>query len=188
MRNSRDQFAIWLACGTLAGGTVASGQDNSPATKDVGVGSAQAEALPQHECGTVVTAAHVQRMQELMQAGVSQQQLGGMRGGEPWLVPVTLHVVRQSNGTGGLSEERLNTAMDDANAAFAATPLRFVKIGATRFVDSDNFFFNIDTMAEINNLKMTDVVCGTLNIYFTPNLAREDGPDDGTEPDGLCGK
>lgn len=212
MKTLRFQLTGWLACGTLGVSAIAAIQQAAPADAPQSAPIAQPAFDPDRpddpqstkpdittappdpvptsnwrECGSHLTPQHIQQMRKALTDGVYDQAIGGLRGAQPWYVPVTLHVVRQSNGTGGLAEERLSTAMNDANAAFASTPLRFVKIGPTRFINSDDFFFNIDTQAEIDFLRMTDVVCGTLNIYFTPNLAREDGDDDDNDPDSLCG-
>lgn len=110
--------------------------------------------------------------------------------GERYLldVPMTMHIVRRTNGTGGISQVDLDQTLADANANWHATGIRFFQQGATRFINGDAFYLDIDTQAEIDALKQTDVVSDTINVYFTQNLAEEDGSDEGTEPDGLCGQ
>lgn len=102
-------------------------------------------------------------------------------------VPLTVHIVRFSNGTGGLTQAQVDQTIADANAHYVAAGVQFFQSGATRFINSDAFMLNIDTTAEINALKQTDVVPNTVNVYFTMNLAVEDGSDPDTLPDALCG-
>ncbi len=94
-------------------------------------------------------------------------------------VPVTLHVVRRTNGSGGVGLATLNAGMSSVNAAFLATGIQFVQQGPVDFIDSDAFYFGIDSLQEIDALRSTNVVPGTINVYYTQNLA--------TATQGLCG-
>lgn len=85
-------------------------------------------------------------------------------------VPLTFHVVRRTNGTGGLSMARLDQALIDANVAFAPASIAFCRPGPIDYIDSDEFYFNVNTMAEIDQLRTTNVVPNTINIYFTEEL------------------
>jgi hypothetical protein len=96
--------------------------------------------------------------------------------------PMTMHVVRQNNGTGGISQADIDQTVADANVHYAAAGMRFAQSGPTLFIDDTNFYFNIDTQAEADALRQVDVVEGTINVYFTQNLATEE------DPDGLCGQ
>ncbi len=94
-------------------------------------------------------------------------------------VPLTFHVVRMSSGIGGLTATRLCQAISDLNSSFLGAEIRFYLAGPIDYIDSDNYFFNIDTLAEINALRSTNAVSNSINVYFTENLADEEG--------GLCG-
>lgn len=85
-------------------------------------------------------------------------------------IPMTMHVVRQSNGTGGIAEPDMTQTLTDANAHWAPSGVLFFQQGATRFIDSDAFF-NIDSQAELDQLRSTDFVTGTLNVYFVNTLS-----------------
>ncbi len=119
------------------------------------------------------------RYQQFVRAG-AYQLAEAAAGKEAFQVPVTFHVVRLSNGTAGLSETRVAQALADANAAYAGSGIQFCQAGATIYIDSDAFFFDIDTQAEINQLKSTDPVPQTVNVYCTEFLSNEGG--------GLCGQ
>ena len=93
----------------------------------------------------------------------------------PSIVPVAFHVVRRSDGTGGLDETRLLMALDDANEHFSQTGIHFCWIGPIDYIDSDAFYNDIDTSEEIASLAQTNVVEGAINVYVTEHLANEGG-------------
>ena len=99
--------------------------------------------------------------------------------GGPLCVPIAAHIVRQSDGSGGLPLSQYDQAIIDANAAYVNTAITFFTLGDIDYIDSDDYYFNIDTDAEIDALRGTNVVPSAINIYFTPNLENEGG--------GLCG-
>ncbi len=101
------------------------------------------------------------------------------RGAPEILVPITVHVVRQSGGTGGLSAAQVQQAIDGANQIWLGSGIQFCTPGATRYIDSDSIYFNTDTIAEVNELRQMDQVPGTINVYFANNLRTEIG--------ALCG-
>lgn len=139
-----------------------------------------ADTRAQQECGTILTPDEGAVMAQREQSGVYQLRSGaGGIGGGNWVVPFTFHVVRRSDGTGGLSQDRLDQAVIDANIAYADANIEFCQPGPTVYIDSDAFYFDINTMAEINALRTTNPVPDTINVYFSPNLAYEGG--------GLCG-
>jgi hypothetical protein len=130
------------------------------------------------ECGTVLTPEGAAWALALQQAGAYDLP-DGVALGIPYEVPLTFHVVRTSAGTGGISESQLSQALADADTAFASMGISFCLPGPTIYIDSDAFYYDIDTVEEIDALRLTDPVPNTINIYFTPNLAWEGG--------GLCG-
>ena len=139
--------------------------------------AAGASALAHEECAMTPTPAEAAAMQAQRDAGAYVLPPAGAEG--PHVVPLTFHVVRTDEGLGGLSQERLDQALLDANIAFADSGITFCVPGPVIYIDSDAFYFEIDTMAEINALRTTNPVANTINCYFTENLATEDF--------GLCG-
>jgi len=120
------------------------------------------------ECGSFVRPGEVAGLLLLEDSGIYEGPetlaLGNLD------VPLTFHVVRRSDGTGGLAQSRLNQAVIDANIAFASAGIAFFQCGETRFIDSDAFYFDIDTTAETNALRSTNPVPNTINVYFSPNV------------------
>lgn len=146
-------------------------------------------ARPTGDCGSSLRPEDLPAFRQRLQAGrYRPPAIAGGPGGEAWVVPLTIHIVRQSDGSGGLPEQNVDACVAAANAFYAPANIRFVRPLPTRFIDSDDFYFNIDTQAEIDALRSTDVICGTINVYFTENLFVEDGPDPDNDPESLCGQ
>ena len=126
-------------------------------------------------CGTVVTpeeaAEYLRRLGErgpVDRAGFSP----------PYFVPIAAHIIRMSDGSGGLPEERLAQAIEDANLHYLATGVVFYRLGDIDHIDSDEWYVT-STMAEINAMRTTNLVPDAINIYFTEVLDYESG--------ALCG-
>jgi len=91
-------------------------------------------------------------------------------------VGVVFHVVRRSDGTGGLTDDRLAAALQHTNDAFASANMRFCRPEPTRYIDSDEYYYLIDSLAKINALRRINPVPGMINIYCTEVLDSEFGP------------
>jgi hypothetical protein len=130
------------------------------------------------ECGTPFTPDDLDVARKLISVGAYDVPPAAPR--YTLEVPMTIHIVRRTNGTGGIAQADVDQTIADANANWAATGMSFFQEGATRFINSDAFYFDIDTQAEIDALKQTDVIAGTINVYFTQNVGDEGG--------GLCGQ
>lgn len=129
-------------------------------------------------CGTVVTPEEAVAYLAKIRNGLPGE--GALAGAPPYYVPIAPHIVRQSDGTGGLSEARYNQANADATAHFAGAQMIFYTApGGIDYIDDDNYYWNINTLAEIDNLRSTNIVPGAINIYFTEVLDYESG--------ALCG-
>jgi hypothetical protein len=140
------------------------------------VGAAAQPAPPTIECGLTMTRAEAAMAWQLHLAGayIPPAHPRGV-----CIVPLTIHIVRSSSGTGGLAQQWANQCIVDANLLFAPAGIQFVQPGPTRFIDSNLFYSGINTLAQINQLRQTDPVPNTINIYFTEHLAYEAG--------ALCG-
>lgn len=139
--------------------------------------SQPASADEVHECGTILAPEEAARA--LADAWAYQGQATTRGAAQIYYVPLVFHVVRQSNGTGGLTPSQLCQGLDALDAGYAAANMRFYHLGAVDYIDSDAFYFNINTLAEINALRTTNLVPDAVNIYFTPTLDYESG--------ALCG-
>lgn len=89
-------------------------------------------------------------------------------------VPVTLHVLRRDNGTGGLTDTQAEDALDAANVLWESTGIQFFLEQPVRFINNTNLF-NIDNEIELTFLWSTDVIQDSVNVYFVNQLAALDG-------------
>ena len=97
----------------------------------------------------------------------------------PYCIPIAAHIVRRSDGTGGLSQAQLDQGIADANAMYTNTGMVF-QLLSVDYIDDDDYFNNINTSAEIDAMLGENVVAEAVNCYFTENLSNEQG--------GLCGR
>lgn len=133
-------------------------------------------AVGQKECGTVLTP-------EIAAQRLINEAMGMY---DPVLprstifVPMSFHVVRMNDGTGGIPHSQLCQGLADLNTAYAPIGIHFYLQGPLFYIDNNSYYFDVDTDAEIDAMIQIDAVPNTINVYFTPNLANEDG--------GLCGR
>ena len=81
-------------------------------------------------------------------------------------VPITFHIVRRTDGTGGISTTDVASTLDSANVWWAATGIRFFQSGAFDYISSDSLYLGVDTDAEFGTLWSTNAVPNTINVYF----------------------
>lgn len=83
-------------------------------------------------------------------------------------VPITLHVVRATNGTGGTAPADIYRALVYANQRFAAMGVQFYVCGQIDYVNSTTLL-NYD-FSEENTLCDPRDVAGTFNMYFVDGI------------------
>ncbi|MHC5006164.1 MAG: zinc metalloprotease, partial [Planctomycetota bacterium] len=88
---------------------------------------------------------------------------------QEYTIPLTIHVVRRTNGTEGLAQDRIDQAIADANEIWAPAEMQFCQWGPTRYVDDDEFWWYLDDF-EGFVLRTIDVVPNTVNVYFAPSM------------------
>lgn len=128
-------------------------------------------------CGTEVLPEHVELVETLTEDGFYDPLPDGMRSSS--YVPLSFHVVRRDDGTGGLSDARLVKILDGANLYFANSGVRFCWQGPVDYIDSDFFYSGIATIEDVDILRTTNVVPNTVNIYFVESLS--------VDGNALCG-
>ncbi|WP_350206773.1 T9SS type A sorting domain-containing protein [Ekhidna sp.] len=124
-------------------------------------------------CGTVVTDSDLQN-ERAFQNFMSRLRINA---DATYSVAITPHVVRKADGTGGLTEEQIIDAIDDLNAAYVGTQLRFYINDNINFIDSDEYY-DFDSSQE-GNFAPNYNVANTINIYFFNSLSSGESP--------LCG-
>jgi Pregnancy-associated plasma protein-A len=94
-------------------------------------------------------------------------------------VPLALHIVRRSNGTGGIDTTQLITAIANLNTTFSQAGILFYIQGKTDEIWDDHFYTGIASQADIDTLRQTNRDENAINLYFTESFAGSTGP--------LCG-
>ncbi len=90
-------------------------------------------------------------------------------------VSVKLHLVRRSDGSGGLDTAQVDQIVPLLNAAFSGnsdsndTKIRFSKLGAISVIDSSTFF-RIDNENELQALFQLNRAPNSLNIYVVERI------------------
>ncbi len=94
-------------------------------------------------------------------------------------VPIKAHIVRASNGSGGLSEVQLEQALNIMNGIYIDAGIQFFLCDGVNYIDNDAFF-NYETSQE-GALTSTNNINGVINIYFTNSIVSS------SSGGGLCG-
>lgn len=185
MMNGRIQHGYWYfiaTCALCVSTTIAVAQNKATPNNNAAFPetnpnkSLNASTKRGGECGTRLTAEDAVQRLINEASGMYDPPLAR----STMFVPMTFHIVRQSDGTGGIPHSQLCQGLTDLNTAYAPIGVHFYLQGPLFYIDSDSYYFDIDTDAEIDALIQIDSVPNTVNVYFTPNLANEDG--------GLCGR
>lgn len=90
-------------------------------------------------------------------------------------IPVTIHIVRTSNGGGGFFENNAFLTICDLNNRMASSGMFFYLAGPVRFINDDTYY-NAQDFNPLFNMITIENVPRTMNIYYT-NLGQM----------GLCG-
>lgn len=93
----------------------------------------------------------------------------------PYHLPLTIHIVRRSNGTGGLDANDLYAVMGDLNRFWEPVGIQFFIYGNIDYINSDANFTVPNVRASQDALRQVNPAANTINVYFT-NLT------------GLCGQ
>jgi len=93
-------------------------------------------------------------------------------------VPIKAHIIRQSNGAGGLTETQLNDALAIVNNYYANAFLEFFLCDGINYIDDTNYFdYSTDQEGALTGANNVDNV---INIYFANTVSTNEGA-------GLCG-
>lgn len=144
------------------------------------------------ECGTVVTAKQIRAERErLAWGGYARLEPQANR---PYQIPLTIHIVRRDDGTGGFSLDNLQTAMQGLNQLWLPVGIQFYQRGAVDYINNDYYFVMLYDQSHRDELRQVNPVADTINVYFT-NLTYYCGestfsafPVQGVLMDNECGE
>ncbi|GAA4955445.1 hypothetical protein GCM10023314_31480 [Algibacter agarivorans] len=86
-------------------------------------------------------------------------------------IPVKAHIIRRSDGSGGLSQASLNNAITNLNTLYAEAYLEFFLCDGIDYIDDDGL--NNFKKGDENTLTEANYVSGLINIYFTDYIENE---------------
>ena len=83
------------------------------------------------------------------------------------------HIIRKSNGTGGISQDNIDMAMEDLNNGFFNSKIRFYSCSSVNYINSDTYydFLESDENTIINTYNVSDAI----NIYHFNSIELDDG-------------
>ena len=93
-------------------------------------------------------------------------------------VPVQIHIVTRTDGTGGLNENVIDLVLNQMNEDFNPIDIRFYTISEIDYI-ADSDYYYCDDDIEINQLKMINNTPGVIDIYSVGSLSSNGTP--------LCG-
>ena len=95
----------------------------------------------------------------------------------PYKVPIKAHIVRQSDGTGGLALSDLHESMALMNEFYINADIEFFLFGSIQYINSDTYY---DFSSTDEDAIGVNVVSGVINIYFFNTVVNSSG-------NSLCG-
>ncbi len=131
---------------------------------------AQEQPTPEkkRECGTTVTPRQleVELARKARQAALVAPEVDPPTQA-PYYLPLTIHIVRRSDRTGGITLDQLEIAMQDLNRMWQPVGIQFFIYGAIDYINNDTHF-NVPNMnANQDALRQVNAVANTINVYFT---------------------
>lgn len=93
------------------------------------------------------------------------------RSTDHYSIPIVMHIVRASNGTGGITPADIQAAVDSANIFFAQVNVSIYLYNPVNFIDEDYFYLDMSTGAKMDSIKRYDRVPEAINIYWVPNTS-----------------
>jgi len=88
-------------------------------------------------------------------------------------VPVKAHIIRQSDGSGGLTDVELADAMTIMNSIYSNAGLEFFLCDGINYINSDDYYTY--QQSEEGSLTTVHNVNGVINIYFTNSITSNSG-------------
>ena len=121
-------------------------------------------ASPVASCGTRITPSQVAVVRQLQELGLYELPPGQEE--FFFTVPMTFHIVRRSNGTGGIHPSAADATLPVLNNHFLSTGVRFHRAGSIDYIDNDVFYDQITSQFLADLLRNTNSVPDTINVYF----------------------
>lgn len=89
------------------------------------------------------------------------------------MVPITAHIIRQSNGSGGLTQSQLTSALAIVNSYYQNANIEFYLCGSINYINNSTYY-DFDANDQ-STLISTYNVANTINIYFANSVTSSTG-------------
>ncbi|WP_425392593.1 T9SS type A sorting domain-containing protein [Ekhidna sp.] len=122
-------------------------------------------SFAQHTCGTIATEHDIKVMTELLASGSKARSNSTY----PTVnIPLTIHILREDDGSGGLAVQELNEALMILNDAYKPINFNFFINEEIKYIDNSGFYdFDSSREAELTG---NNNISSTINIYFFNSL------------------
>lgn len=130
---------------------------------------APAQAPTDLECGTVLSP---ETRDILLQRAIDKNAWPPLAALDaPYCMPIAIHVVRDDDGNGGISQARLDQGLMDINnhELYVNTNMSFYYLPDIDYI-SDDEYFSIDNDAEADAVRGINRVANAINVYFVPEF------------------
>ena len=124
---------------------------------------------PQVECGSQDNGLDLNNI--LLQNKAAKNFIEGLVRQDYW-TPISFHIVRNDVSGGGVPLYRLNQGIDDLNYMYNNSNLHFYQ-KSYNYIDNDAYV-QIESYEELSELRNTDTVENSINIYIVASLAPGD--------------
>ncbi|MCB0815639.1 MAG: hypothetical protein KDB87_21040, partial [Flavobacteriales bacterium] len=123
------------------------------------------------ECGT---APPTRAQYDHTRSVIAQIDVSALRGGGITCIPLQAHIVRQDNGSGGITQEQLNIGLSFLNDYFLEAGIQFFWKGAPNYTNNSDYY-EFDATAPDNDSETTlagffTTATNAVNIYFVNNI------------------
>lgn len=132
-------------------------------------------------CGTVPSSHDIQYMNQVKQTYEQVERAFLQDNGRSLPVvdlPLKIHIIRRTNGTGGYSTTDLQTALAAMNTFYINANLQFSQCGAINYIDDDTYYDF--SFADDATFTSTHNDPNLINVYFFNSISSSSGA-------GLCG-
>lgn len=134
----------------------------------------------QEECGIVLLQSQIDYMNETRSIR-DQADLDILSGSVT--IPLVAHIIRASNGTGGLSTSDLNLSISQMNTAYQIVNFEF-ELCNINYINNDDYYSNVyystSSTSEEYEMAIPNLIFNAVNIFFVPQALNSQG-------NGVCG-
>lgn len=108
-----------------------------------------------------------QQQKEYFKGLIAEQQWRLSSSSDFFLAPLTLHIIRDAAGNGGITVDEWNAALDRMNEQYKPAKIKFYVCGDIRYIDNDNLYqFEKN---DDRDLAATYMVDNTFNLFIVDN-------------------